>query len=97
MAVQEWVLDLPDTQCLLDIRNGIRYPKEQLFEMRQPVRVPPSMRDFPDLPYGHLSGAFNGAQSMMPAAQPPGRFTVTRGADHEHKAPCLLVNMRLDS
>jgi len=40
-CLQEWILDLPDTQALLDINTGRLYPKAQLFKRRQAMQPPP--------------------------------------------------------
>lgn len=73
VILQDWVLDLPDTHSLLDVNTGVRYPKEQLFQSRQPNRLPPMLREYPDLHFGQSQGASAALPSMLPAMQPQGK------------------------
>ena len=82
--LQDWVIDLPDTISLLDINTGIRYPKEQVFNHRAPVRAPPAPRDYPDLNFGPPLGSAQGAQSMMQAMQSQGT-TLQLSLEVKHK------------
>jgi len=64
--LQDWILDLPDTQALLDINTGRLYPKAQLFKRSQAMQTPPRF------PAAIPSPQMSPIGSQKPGMQKPG-------------------------